>query len=73
MAVPSQLVLSEEGYHWFDVGFPPDVFILYVVLLCLVSSQSQHSHLSGVQFYYMEEAWYHSNIQVVMCIFMVLL
>ena len=41
---------SDEGCHWFNVSFSPDVFILYVDLICLASSPSQHSHLSGVQF-----------------------
>ena len=45
------LILSEECCHWLDVGFSPDVFILDVVLLGLASSPSQHSRLSGVQFF----------------------
>ena len=43
-----QSFLSEEGCHWFNVGFSQDVFILDVVLLCLASSPSRHSHLCGV-------------------------
>ena len=39
MAIPSQSFSSEEGCHWFNVGFPPDVFILDVVVFCLASSQ----------------------------------
>ena len=42
------VVLSEEGYHWFNVIFSPNVFMLYVVHLCLASCLSQHSHISGV-------------------------
>ena len=38
--------LSEEGCHWFDFGFSPDVFIIDVVLLGLASSTFQHSQLS---------------------------
>ena len=31
--IPSQSSLSDEGCHWFDVGFSPFVFILDVVIL----------------------------------------
>ena len=50
MAIPSKLFLSEEGGHWFDVGFSPDVFVLGVhgPSLGLASNPSQHSHFSGV-------------------------
>ena len=33
MAIPSQSFLPEEGCHWLDIGFSPDVFILDVVVL----------------------------------------
>ena len=49
MAIPSQSSVSEEGCHWFDVGFSPDVIILDVILLGL-ASMDQHSHISGVLF-----------------------
>ena len=40
--------LSGEGCDWFDVGVSPYASILDVVLIGLASSQSHHSHLSGV-------------------------
>ena len=40
MAIPSQSSLSEEGCHWFDVGFSTDVFIVDVVFLGLASRAS---------------------------------
>ena len=48
VAIPSQLSLSEQRCHWLDIGFSPGVFVLYVVLLGLASSPSQHSYISGV-------------------------
>ena len=55
MAISSQSFLSDEGYHWFDVSFSPDVFILDVVLLGLASSPSQHSYLVGVEPYFIKQ------------------
>ena len=43
-AIPSQSFISEEGCHWFDVGFSPDVFMIEVVLLGLASCQYERSH-----------------------------
>ena len=37
MTIPSQMCLFEEGCHWFDVGFSPDVFSIDVVPLSLAS------------------------------------
>ena len=50
LSILISVVFSLCMCHWFNVGFSPDVFILDVVLLGLVSSLSQHSHLSGVLF-----------------------
>ena len=49
VTILSQSFLSDESYHWFDVSFSPDVFILDVVLRGLASSSSQQSHLVGVE------------------------
>ena len=46
--IPSQVSHSEEGCHWFEVGFSPDVFIHGVVLLGLASSPSLRYHLCRV-------------------------
>ena len=50
MTIPSQLLLSEQGYHWSDISFPRDVSIGHVFLLGLVSCPSPHYCLSGVEF-----------------------
>ena len=50
LVIPYQSLLYEEDWHLFEVGFPPDVFIIDVVLLCLPSSPYQRSHLIGVGF-----------------------
>ena len=46
VTIPYQSSLSEEGWHWLDVGFPPDVFIIDVVLIGIESSSpySQQSN-----------------------------
>ena len=48
MTIPSQSFLSEEGCHWFDVGFSPDVFIVDVVLLGPISAFSSQWYFIGV-------------------------